>query len=229
MNHAEAILFDLDGTLIDTTNLILRCFEHSWQKVCARSHSRERLIATFGIPLRVAMEGLLATEESEFEKKTVEASVQNQRLESLVQEYRLFNAANHDALALPFEGVKETISQLRARGYRIGVVTSKSREMALRGLKLCLLDSLVDAAICLEDTERHKPDPAPILAALDRFGLPPGNAAYIGDSRFDIIAGRAAGVRTVAALWGPYPRTALELENPDHMPESIVDLLEIFN
>lgn len=228
MISAEAILFDLDGTLIDTTNLILCCFHHSWGKVCGLSLPRERLIETFGIPLREAMVRLLAIRSSETE---LERAILNETevLESLVQEYRSFNAANHDLLALPFEGTKQTLSQLRSRGYKLGVVTSKSREMALRGLKLCGLESLIDTAVFLEDTDRHKPAPDPILTALGRMSLSPDKAFYVGDSRFDIIAGRAAGVRTVAALWGPYPRTVLEQENPDHLSESVVDLLEIFN
>lgn len=226
MTRAEAILFDLDGTLIDTTNLILRCFDHTWQKVCGFSHPREKLIETFGIPLREAIARLLTAKDIESSR---ESSNETEVIENLVQEYRSFNIANHDHLALPFEGVCQTLGQLRLRGYSIGVVTSKSREMALRGLKLCMLDSMIDESVFLEDTDRHKPDPAPILMALDRMQTSPCNACYIGDSRYDIIAGRAAGVRTVAALWGPYPRTELERENPDHMSESVTDLLEIFD
>lgn len=226
--RVEAILFDLDGTLIDTTNLILQCFEHTWQKVCGLSHRRETLIETFGIPLREAMVRLLAKRPNPSEPQNGLSS-EADLLESLVQEYRYFNSANHDLLALPFEGVCQTLSELRQRGYRIGVVTSKGRELALRGLKLCALDSLIDTAVFLEDTDRHKPDPTPILTATERLGLSPLSAAYIGDSRYDIIAGRAAGVRTVAALWGPYPRIELEKERPDHLLESVVDLLEIFH
>jgi len=226
--RAEAILFDLDGTLIDTTNLILQCFEHTWQKVRGLSHPRETLIETFGIPLREAMVRLLAKRSHEAGSNKGHLS-ESELLEGLVQEYRSFNVANHDLLALPFEGVCQTLGELRLRGYQIGVVTSKGRELALRGLKLCVLDSLIDTAVFLEDTDRHKPDPTPILTALERLNLSPANAAYIGDSRYDIIAGRAAGVRTVAALWGPYPRTELERERPDYLSESVVDLLEIFN
>lgn len=228
MTRAEAILFDLDGTLIDTTNLILQCFDHSWQKVCGLNHPRERLIETFGIPLREAMVRLLAIKASELKAESQVPS-KDTVLESLVLEYRSFNSSNHDMLALPFDGVEQTLSKLRSRGYKLGVVTSKGREMALRGLKLCSLDLLIDTAVFLEDTDRHKPDPAPILTALAKLGLSPSSAAYVGDSRFDIIAGRAAGVRTVAALWGPYPQAVLKSENPDYLSESIIDLLEIFN
>jgi pyrophosphatase PpaX len=226
MSETRALLFDLDGTLIDTTNLILRCFDHSWQRVCGRGHMREALIETFGIPLREAMR-LLAAQSGDL--KIDDASSGNVDLiDRLLSEYRSFNVANHDTLARPFDGVEQVLATLRARGYPIGVVTSKGRELATRGLKLCLLDGLVDAAIFLEDTSRHKPDPEPIFAALEKLDAQACSAAYVGDSRHDIIAGRRAGVRTVAALWGPSPRAQLERERPDHLAETVAGLLDIF-
>ncbi|MEK6410462.1 MAG: HAD-IA family hydrolase [Acidobacteriota bacterium] len=229
MNHqTRAILFDLDGTLIDTTDLILRCFQHSWETVCGFNHSREDLIQTFGTPLRAAMHRLLLT-EAESKSGSRGAEGDPDVVDHLLAEYRSFNVANHDSLARPFEGTCEVVTELRCRGYLIGVVTSKSRELALRGLRLCALDGLIHSAVFLEDTDTHKPLPEPIHAALERLSAKSSSAAYIGDSRHDIVAARAAGVRTVAALWGPAPRTELERERPDFLAESITDLLEIFS
>ena len=225
--HTHAILFDLDGTLIDTTDLILRCFHHSWGTVCGLKHSREALVQTFGTPLRAAMNRLLLA--SGVTKNTAPAEAATHIIDKLLAEYRSYNLANHDLLARPFEGVREVLAEFRRRRYLIGVVTSKSRELGLRGLRLCALDGLVDAAVFLEDTALHKPHPEPIFAALRRLSESPQNAAYVGDSRHDIIAARAAGVRTVAALWGPAPRIELERERPDLTAESIGDLLNIFN
>jgi pyrophosphatase PpaX len=156
------------------------------------------------------------------------AEVDDEIVERLLTEYRSYNVANHDSLARPFARTNEVLAELRRRGYVISVVTSKGRELALRGLRLCSLDGLIDTAVFLEDTDLHKPNPAPILACLDRLGEPAQAAAYVGDSRHDIVAARAAGVRTVAALWGPAPRTELERERPDFSAESITDLLDIF-
>jgi pyrophosphatase PpaX len=219
-DNTQAILFDLDGTLIDTTSLILTCFDHSWQSVCGLKHSRASLIKTFGMPLREAMRRLLFVTDHHQGDETVE---------QLLTEYRSFNVANHDVMAVAFEGTQQVIAELRKRGYRTGVVTSKGRELALRGLRLCSLEAMVDTAVFLEDTDRHKPGPEPILAALERLKVPATRAAYVGDSCHDIVAGRAAGVRTVAALWGPMPRADLECERPDYLAESISDLLEIFD
>lgn len=223
MAETRAILFDLDGTLIDTTDLILQGFAHCWQTVCQRSHSRESLIETFGIPLREAMKKLIAS--------SVGLATEDQQevlIERLLAEYRSFNAVNHDAMVRPFPETRLVMTELRERGYLTGIVTSKSRELALRGLRLCSLDGIADAAIFLEDTDRHKPDPAPVLAALERLNVSPEKGAYIGDSRHDMVAGRAAGAQTVAAMWGPFPRAELEGEQPDHLAESMTGLLDIF-
>jgi pyrophosphatase PpaX len=226
-HQTHAILFDLDGTLIDTTDLILQCFQFSWSTVCGFEHSREILIETFGTPLRDAMHRLLGLGESKNGIRGAEA--ENSTVEELLGAYRTFNVLNHDALARPFEGTREVLMELRRRGYSIAVVTSKGRELGLRGLKLCSLADLLDSAIFLEDTTVHKPHPEPILVALERLNTTADAAVYVGDSRHDIIAARAAGVRTVGALWGPLPRTDLKREGPSFVADSITDLLEIFN
>jgi pyrophosphatase PpaX len=226
MNKLRAILFDLDGTLIDTTGLILGCFDHAWQTVCGSRPARDALIQTFGIPLREAMKSLLAL--SVLESSAAGAAGESEVIEHLLAEYRLFNVANHDSMARPFEGVRQVIAELRSRGYAIGVVTSKSRELACRGLSLCSLDGMIDESVFLEDTERHKPQPDPISRGLEKLNALPSQAAYVGDSRFDIMAGRAAGVRTIAALWGPAPRHELEREQPDFFAKDVTGLLEIF-
>jgi len=227
-NQTRAILFDLDGTLIDSTELILRCFQHSWETVCGFNHCREALVQTFGIPLRDAMHRLLAAGQPS-ERPGILNEDDRGTVERLLIEYRSYNVANHDLLARPFERTGEVLSELRRRGYLISVVTSKSRELGLRGLKLFSLDGLIDSAVFLEDTDVHKPRPEPILVALQRLKETAQAAAYVGDSRHDIVAARAAGVRSVAALWGPTPRSELEGERPDFVAESITDLLEIFN
>lgn len=230
MQQTQAILFDLDGTLIDTTELIFCCFAHAWQEVCGIRHSREKILATFGIPLRVAMQKLLAipaTDSLDSNHSSLETA-NHEVVEQLLATYRAFNLANHDALTRRFDNTEQVVSTLRLRGYRIGVVTSKGRELALRGLQLCALDALIDQAIFMEDTLRHKPDPEPIHAALEKLQIKPSAAVYVGDSIHDIVAGRAAGVKTLAAAWGPMPRAELESQHPDLMLESIADLLHIF-
>ncbi|MEK6302130.1 MAG: HAD hydrolase-like protein [Acidobacteriota bacterium] len=227
MTDNRAILFDLDGTLIDTTGLILACFDHSWRIVTGRGRSREALVDTFGMPLREAMR-LLSSEAYDSGLARGGCGLEAHLVENLLSEYRSFNLANHDGMVRCFSGVERVIAELRTRGYLIGVVTSKGRELGQRGLALCSLDKLLDVAIFLEDTDHHKPGPEPVLKALEKLNVHPSLAAYVGDSRHDLVAGRAAGVGTVAALWGPSARESLEHENPDFLARSISDLLEIF-
>src|SRR5947207_5941233 len=131
--QTRAILFDLDGTLIDSTDLILQCFQYSWETVCGYYHSREALVRTFGTPLRAAMHRLLlaaAAAKNANHSTEVDTDIVNQ----LLAEYCKYNVDNHDLLARPFVGTGEVLAELRRRGYLIAVVTSKSRELGLRGL-----------------------------------------------------------------------------------------------
>jgi pyrophosphatase PpaX len=120
-----------------------------------------------------------------------------------------------------FEGVRETLELLHGRGHPTAVVTSKANEGARRAMRLLQLERYIDELVGLDSCERHKPDPEPVLLALDLLGYPPSEAIFLGDSPHDIRAGNAAGVITVAALWGPVPRPALDAASPDYLIEHI--------
>jgi len=227
MTDCKAVLFDLDGTLIDTTELILYCFNHAWETICGRTHPPEVFVATMGIPLKDAMHKLLGATEGLQREQIGELRTAG-FVESLVREYRTCNAANHDRLARPFPGMELVVAKLRERRYAVGVVTSKSREFAQRGLRRCALWEFMDVFISMDDTSIHKPRPEPLLLALERLQVAPQHAVYVGDSRHDMQAGRAAGVRTIAALWGPVPRSELELENPDMLADRPEELFKMF-
>ena len=227
MTECKAILFDLDGTLIDTTELILFCFNHAWETICGQTHPPEVFVATMGIPLKTAMHKLLGATGGLQLEQIGELRTAG-FVESLVREYRACNAANHDRLARPFPGMELVVDKLHDRGYALGVVTSKSREFAQRGLRLCALWEFLDVFVSMDDTSVHKPNPEPLILALEKLRVAPNHAVYVGDSRHDMQAGRAAGTRTVAALWGPVPRSELELENPTALASSPQELLEIF-
>ena len=146
MTDNRAILFDLDGTLIDTTGLILACFDHSWRSVTGQGRTRDALVATFGMPLREAMNRLVSEPETS-EPNRDGCSLDPQLIDRLLLEYRSFNLANHDGMVRSFVGAGQVMAELRNRGYLVGVVTSKSRELGQRGLELCSLDRLVNVTV----------------------------------------------------------------------------------
>jgi pyrophosphatase PpaX len=208
-----AALFDFDGTLVDTTDLIYQSMRHATGEVLGREISRDVLMANVGQPLPRQME-LLSAEHAE----------------ALLDSYRLHNEENHDALIKEFPGVEESLARLKAAGVRVGVVTSKRRfsvDMALK--KFSGLGDVVDQWVTMEDTTEHKPRPEPLLKGLELLGnVPREQAAYVGDSPFDVAAAKAAGVESVAVSWGAFSEDALRAAEPDHLApdlDAAVDVL----
>lgn len=219
------VLFDLDGTLIDTTDLISRSYQHALTSVLGQPMAPDELYLGYGQPLPEAFSSILA------HRKTVPGGSEHLALiDRLIATYREFNVANHDLLAREFPDVRPILGELRRRGYVLGLVTSKGREIATRGLRLLRLDGAFQTTVFMEDSERHKPHPDPLWIALERLNSRdhPRSALYIGDSTHDLRAGRAAGVQTAGALWGPFPPESLIAEAPDyllHAPGELLDIL----
>lgn len=184
----EGVLLDLDGTLIDSVELIRTSLRHATEVVLGAALPDEVLMRNVGVPLRTQMQ--------EFAPG---------RADELLVVYRAHNAEVHDRLLGEYPGTGAALDELLEMGLRLGVVTSKSRPVAERGLACCGLSEQIETLVAMEDTEKHKPDPEPLLLALERLGLSPDRCAYVGDAAQDMAAARAAGVLPVAALWGVHP------------------------
>ena len=208
----RGVLFDLDGTLLDTERLILVSFRHAVETVLGKSIPDERLMAKVGQPLTVQMWDF-----------TDDQAVHDE----LLGTYRAYNERVHDDLIRIFPGVADVLAELRGRGLDLGVVTSKRHETALRGLAVFGLDRSFDFLIGSDDWPTHKPDPGPVAHGCDLLGLRPEECLYVGDSPFDIQAGNGAGCTTVAALWGMFPEAVLEAERPDYVCRTIDELLKL--
>lgn len=205
----EAILFDLDGTLLDTHDLILESMQHAVKTVLREEIPPEHLMAKVGQPLTTQMWDFTGDPELHDE---------------LLRVYRAYNAVKHDGMVRPFEGVEETLRTLSAEGYPLGVVTSKRHEAAMQGLQLFGLDAYLDCMIGSDDWPEHKPAPGPVAHGAELLGLDPSVCMYVGDSPFDIQAGNGAGCATAAALWGMFPKPVLLAERPDYVCEGIRDV-----
>jgi pyrophosphatase PpaX len=207
-----AVLFDLDGTLIDSIELIVNSARHAFDKHAVDWPSDAAWLAGVGTPLR-AMFDTYATERVD--------------TDTLIAAYREYQLAHHDRLVRCYDDVVATVDLLHARGHPMAVVTSKMEALAGRGLAhVGLLDQFETIVGC-DTSTKHKPDPEPVLIALERLGYAPREAVFVGDSVHDILAGNAAGVTTVAALWGPFTRAQLAGANPTHFLDRVSDLIPL--
>lgn len=204
-----ALLFDLDGTLADSVSLIVGAYRHAFAAHLTGTPDDDQWIAGMGTPLVGQIRKLVGDEAL---------------VDPFLRTYREFQQLHHDRLMREFEGVRETLELLHGRGHPTAVVTSKANEGAHRAIRLLELEPFLDELVGLDSCERHKPDPEPVLLALELLGYSPSDAIFLGDSPHDIRAGNAAGVTTVAALWGPFPRPTLEAASPHFLLEHIREL-----
>jgi pyrophosphatase PpaX len=205
----STFLFDLDGTLIDSIELILRSYRHTMRLHRGHEPSDDVWMRGLGTPLWV-----------QFRHFTEDPA----EIEAMVATYRAYNLAHHDELVRPYDGVVEAVLALRDRGKTLGLVTSKMRSGALRGLRVAGLEDAFQVIVGADEVTHPKPHPEPVLLALDRLGAPAAGAVFVGDSRHDVECGQAAGVKTAAVLWGPFNRAHLADLEPDYWLERPGDL-----
>jgi pyrophosphatase PpaX len=212
MATLTTVLFDLDGTLIDSVRLILDSYHHTLAAHGLEARSDDFWLAGLGTPLRVQF------------KHWSDDPVQ---LEAMIATYREYNLTHHDGMVTAYPGVVPVVRAIRRAGYRTGLVTSKNKPGAERGLRLVGLDSEMELVIGADDVVNPKPHHEPIEVALRRLGEPAERALYVGDSVHDMQSGRAAGVTTAAVLWGPFGREHLAPAGPDYWLERPAELLEV--
>jgi pyrophosphatase PpaX len=208
-------LFDLDGTLIDSQELILSSFRYATKEVLGHALPDERLLPLIGMPLINQVK-----------------QIAPDKAEELVEVYRVHNAEQHDALVAYFDGTREMLQELLDAGLRLAVVTSKRNQPALRSLELFKLSDYFEVFIGSEDTDKHKPLPDPLLLAAERMGLGPAECVYVGDSPYDMRAARAADMVAVAALWGMFAADVLldagaqyQADKPSALPALLRELV----
>jgi pyrophosphatase PpaX len=209
-NNINTILFDLDGTLIDTNELIISTYLHTLEKYFPGKYQRQDVLPFLGPTLH-----------------EVFGAMDPERVEEMVLAYRTYNLANHDALVKEFVGVIETIETLKKKGYKLAIVTTKREDVAFKGLRLMKLDSFFDVMIAYDHVKKVKPDPEPIFLALEKLDSKPEETLMVGDNFHDVLAGKNAGTKTAGVAWTIKGRDYLAKYEPDYMLENMTDLLTI--
>lgn len=202
-------VFDFDGTLVDTKEFILQAFEHTLKESGLRIPPREEILRKIGKPLAIdyqTITGLLDTEK-------------------LCEIHRTFQNENQHLVVL-FPEVKDTLDELKSRGIKIVVSTTRSKITSLASITQVGIFDDVDLILSVEDVAAPRPDPDCIRKSMERFSIPPEQTLMIGDRAIDIEAGKNIGVKTVGILYGAEGETITK-SSPDYAIKEFKELLAI--
>lgn len=213
MKTFDTVLFDFDGTVMDTNEVIIQSWQHTFRTLEGKERDVREIIKTFGEPLALTM-------EKAFPHIPVKESIDI---------YRSYHYDNFGQLISLFPGMEELIQELKRRGYKMGLVTSRLRATTIQGLEKYGIKDYFQTIVTAEDTDKHKPDPEPIYIALNNLGSQAKNSIMLGDTMFDILCARNAGVKSALVSWA-MAVTEEDLtgpNKPDYVIQRAQDLLEI--
>jgi pyrophosphatase PpaX len=185
MRKVDTVLFDFDGTIMDTTQVIVNSWQHTFKVLEGEERPVSDIYPTFGEPLAITMKRFFP----------------NNPVDDSIEIYRSYQVQHFADLIEVFPGMIELLDELKKDGYVIALVTSRLRGTTNQGLDAFDLGKYFDTILTCDDTDKHKPDPTPINMTLDRLGKKPDNAIMIGDTKFDIECARNAGVKSVLVGW----------------------------
>lgn len=209
LEGVDAVLFDFDGTLMDTTDIIIGSWQEVYRTVTGKEQDVDVILATFGEPLR----------------DSLRKAFPGRDVDELVDIYSTWQAGRFEKVVKLFDGIKEMLEELADAGYKMAIVTSRVRPTSLNALSFLGIDSFFDTVITANDCTKHKPDPEPVDLALEGLGMAPEKAVMIGDTTFDMGCAKNAGVRYVMVGWSSsVPGGRPEGEQPDAVIEKPEDL-----
>ncbi len=204
----KAVLFDLDGTLIDTNELIISSFNHTFKTLKNEDKTREEVISWFGEPLHITM--------GKFFSDTDKA----------ISTYRDYNLKNHNERISLYDNTKEMLDELKKLSLKIGIVTSKNKTTAIRGIEFLGIKDYFDVMITSDDVKNHKPHKEPVLKALEVLNINPSNSLMVGDSIYDIMSGKDAGSKTCGVMFSLMKEKLLDIK-ADYYVENLIEILDI--
>lgn len=207
----ETILFDLDGTLIDTNDLIISSFIYTLEKFFPeRLFTSDEIVPHMGETLYDML-----------------ARYDKSRVHEMIEVYREYNQRTHDEMVVAFPHVVEVVEQLHARGIKMGIVTTKQRSTVQMGLALCKLTAYMDAVVTIQDVKNPKPHPEPVLKAMSELGAIAETTLMVGDSRHDIESAQRAGIAAAGVAWSLKGEEYLNTFSPTYMLKDMKELLQL--
>lgn len=206
----KAVLFDLDGTLLNTNDLIYKSFYYTFKEGLNLELSKDQITSMFGQPLQDSFKDYAKDEE----------------LNNLIKMYKEYNESLHDNMCDAFLGVNELLNELKRRNIKIGIVTSKRDILARRGMKIANIIDYMDVIVTPECTDKHKPNREPAIYACNKLNVEPKEAIMVGDSHFDLMCGRDAGCKTCGVKYTALDIKRLEEVDPDYFIDEPMDLLD---
>lgn len=207
----ETVLFDLDGTIIDTNELIISSFMHVFEKGPKGPLTREGIIPHMGTTLEYQLQTFSGLED----------------VTPLVPLYRSYNQQHHDDMVQPFPYVNEVVEWLHAQGISMGIVTTKIRPSTLMTLEKFNLDKYMSVVVTVNDVENPKPHPEPVLTAIKSIGCNPETTLMVGDSSVDIQSAKAAGVKAAGVAWSLKGEQMLREYGADYILKDMRDIYTI--
>lgn len=211
----DTILLDYDGTIMNTNDLIDNSWRYTFQQITGSVPPDEIIRKTYGEMLADTMKKFFGGTPEEIEK--------------YIKIYRSYHNDHYEKDICLFPGIREMIADLRAAGYRIGLVTSRLSASAYKGLKEFGIYNMFDGFVTADDTDAHKPDPEPVLLALRKLGRKPEQAVMLGDSWFDMECARRAGVLPILVGWSASYKYGAEKPGgePEHVIDKAADMLPL--
>lgn len=211
MRAYDTVLFDLDGTILDTNELIIASFLHALKGTVDESFSREHIIPSMGAPLEDQMKRFSGLE----------------KVDHLIDAYREVNLRLHDEYVKLFDQVEEVLAALHRENIKLGVVTTKMRLTTDRGLAFTNIAKYMDTVITIDDVQHAKPHPEPVLKAIEALGADPNRTLMVGDSTMDIESGVNAGVTTVGVAWSLKGGQVLRDAGAHYIIQTMDELMDI--
>lgn len=203
----RCIIFDVDGTMIDTEKAVYATYQRMVKEQFGKYYSPDEIITAYGAPTQMALQRLGFSD-----------------IPAACEKYHAYlMAAFHEVQ--PFEGIERVLDALKEKGITIGLVTSRNRKEVEEDVCLQALMQHFQYIVCADDTQKHKPNPEPILKLLELAHANAAEALYIGDTPYDYRCAKDAGVHFALALWGARRTEGIQAQYNLQHPHELLALI----